>query len=137
MKNSLIFIAIIFTLVFSFLYKQKTLGNELHFVRDGDSLIRIARQYGVSVDRLAELNNLVIDAKIYPGLVLKIPIEASFNNHSEIKYSGKIYIVKNGEKLKDIANTLNVSLTDIKLLNNLGNWDNLNDGFKLMIPDKN
>ena len=44
-----------------------------HTVKEGDSLWKIARQYGVSIDRLAKLNNLNKDRYIRPGQKLEIP----------------------------------------------------------------
>lgn len=43
-----------------------------HTVQEGDSLWKIARQYGVKIDELVKLNDLDKD-KLYPGMVLRIP----------------------------------------------------------------
>jgi membrane-bound lytic murein transglycosylase D len=45
-------------------------------VHKGDTLDRIARVYGVTVDHLADRNRLKISQPIHPGLVLVIPLES-------------------------------------------------------------
>ena len=41
-------------------------------VRKGDSLYKIARSFGISVDRLAQINNLKKARTIYPGQSLRV-----------------------------------------------------------------
>ena len=41
-------------------------------VRKGDSLHKIARSFGISVDRLAQINNLEKARTIYPGQSLRV-----------------------------------------------------------------
>jgi murein DD-endopeptidase MepM/ murein hydrolase activator NlpD len=48
-----------------------------HTVKEGETLWRIARQYGVSLDRLAGVNGIENPTKIYTGSVLIIPTEES------------------------------------------------------------
>ncbi|MEM7331015.1 MAG: LysM peptidoglycan-binding domain-containing protein [Chloroflexota bacterium] len=48
-------------------------GGTTYLVKAGDSLNSIARQFGVSVDALAFINNISNWAVIYPGQVLTIP----------------------------------------------------------------
>ncbi|MBN1129095.1 MAG: LysM peptidoglycan-binding domain-containing protein [Chitinispirillaceae bacterium] len=47
-------------------------GTVFYTVKDGDTLLRIAAQFGVPVDRLYESNNLSSDAILQPGTVLKV-----------------------------------------------------------------
>lgn len=44
-----------------------------HEVRPGDSLYRIAKQYGTSVNELRSLNNFAKDQDIYPGQRILVP----------------------------------------------------------------
>lgn len=48
-------------------------SEQTYVVRSGDSLVSIARQFGVSVEALAYHNNISNWARIYPGQTLKIP----------------------------------------------------------------
>jgi LysM repeat protein len=43
-----------------------------HIVQSGETLYRIGRRYGLSVDQLRSFNNLAPNAAIYPGQKLKI-----------------------------------------------------------------
>jgi LysM repeat protein len=43
-----------------------------HVVRAGETLWELSRRYGLSVDRLRQLNDLAPDAPIYPGQQLKL-----------------------------------------------------------------
>jgi LysM repeat protein len=45
---------------------------KFHQVQAGDTLYRISRQYGLSVDQLRSYNNLAPNAAIYPGQNLKL-----------------------------------------------------------------
>ena len=51
---------------------NQTANYSFYTVRRGDSLWRIARRYGVSVNYLASINNIQNPNLIYPGQVLKI-----------------------------------------------------------------
>ena len=46
--------------------------TKTHQVRAGETLYRISRQYGISVEQLRRYNNLAADAAIYPGQKLKL-----------------------------------------------------------------
>ncbi|OQY50707.1 MAG: hypothetical protein B6240_01105 [Desulfobacteraceae bacterium 4572_87] len=47
-------------------------GNAYHTVRSGDNLSEIASKYGITVDRLCQLNQLTIDKPIKPGQKLLV-----------------------------------------------------------------
>ena len=47
-------------------------GNRYHTVRPGDNLSAIASKYGITVDRLCELNQLTIDQPIKPDQKLLV-----------------------------------------------------------------
>jgi LysM repeat protein len=47
-----------------------------HSVRRGETLYRIARQYGISVRELCRLNNISPNQAIYPGQKLLVPSKA-------------------------------------------------------------
>ncbi len=54
----------------------------VHRVRRGETLFRIARLYGVPLERLLEYNGLSADAPIRPGDVLKIPPKEGYDANS-------------------------------------------------------
>ncbi len=48
-----------------------------HEVRSGETLYRISRQYGISVDKLCRLNNLTPEQAIHPGQKLLVAPESN------------------------------------------------------------
>ena len=50
-------------------------GTVVHVYRDGDSLARIARKYGLTVEQLATANGLKFDASVADGTRLVIPLD--------------------------------------------------------------
>ena len=52
--------------------KKPKSATQFHHVQTGDTLYRISRRYGLSVDQLRSYNNLAADASIYPGQKLKL-----------------------------------------------------------------
>ena len=81
-------------------------------VKSGDSLWKIANQFGVTVSELKNLNNLTSDI-LSVGQVLKIPSSLPSNN------SGSTYTVKAGDSLWNIANKYEITVDELKKLNNL------------------
>ncbi len=95
-------------------------------VKSGDSLYSIARKFNVTVDDIKKLNNLSSNL-LSINQVLKIPNSSNLSN---------IYTVKSGDSLYSISKKFNVSVDDIKKLNNLSN-NNLAIGQKLIINNDN
>ena len=95
-----------------FIPKSGNLGviNEnIYIVKKGDTLFDIAANKGVTVSQIKEANNLKSDL-LQIGQVLNIPASSS----GEINY-----IVQKGDNLYSIANKYDVTIDDIKKLNNL------------------
>ncbi|BAC14858.1 peptidoglycan hydrolase (DL-endopeptidase II family) (cell wall-binding protein) [Oceanobacillus iheyensis HTE831] len=98
-----------------------------HKVQSGDSLWKIAQQYGTSVSTLKSINNLSTDV-IYPNQVLKTSKSSSGNsNNSNSGNSGSsssnsnnsTYTVKRGDTLSGIASKHGISLSNLMKWNNL------------------
>ena len=103
-------------------------GN-YYVVQNGDSLWKIANQYGITVDELKRLNNLTSN-NLTVGQVLKIP------NQNNSNTSSNTYTVKSGDSLWKIANQYGITVNELKTLNNLTS-DNLTVGQVLKIPNQN
>ena len=101
-------------------------GNT-YTVKSGDSLWKIANQYGVTVNELKSLNDLTSDI-LSIGQVLKIPSSSSSNS------SGSTYTVKAGDSLWNIANQYGITVDELKNLNNLTS-NTLSIGQILKVPN--
>ena len=101
-------------------------GDQYYIVQAGDSLWKIATQYGISVDELKKANNLTSNI-LNIGQLLFIPTSDK-NTGTE-----DVYIVKAGDSLWKIANQYGVSVDELKNYNNLTS-DLLSIGQKLKIP---
>lgn len=95
-------------------------------VKKGDTLGKIARDLGVSVSALADVNNLANPDLIYEGQVLTIPGKGGS--------AGITHVVASGETLNRLAAKYNASVSSIVSANNLSNPDLIRVGQKLVIP---
>ena len=100
--------------------------SDKYIVKSGDSLWKIANQYGLTVNQLKQLNNLTSD-NLEIGQELKIK-----NNIA--KDETNVYTVKAGDSLWKIANQYGLTVNQLKQLNNLTS-DNLEIGQKLKIKN--
>ena len=98
-----------------------------YIVRKGDTLGKIANRYGLSINQVAEANNLRNKKIVRIGQKLIIPAKRS----REIRYS-----VKKGDTLKSIAQRNKVTVSQIVTINKLTNSDLLSVGQVLIIPPK-
>ena len=80
---------------------------DLHVVRPGDTLYGIAREYGVSMDRLLQDNQLPAPSQLVVGQVILV------------RYPALTHVVKEGDTLWSVARSYQVS-PDQLLRNNPG-----------------
>ena len=102
------------------------LTENLYIVKAGDSLYSIASRYNTTVSEIKRLNNLKSD-ELSIGQRLKLPVTTS---------TGEYYVVKAGDTLYSIANKNNMSILELKKLNNLTS-NNLYIGQKLVLNEPN
>lgn len=103
-------------------------GKNYYIVVSGDNLYSIARKNNTTVNELMKLNNLT-SANLSVGQRLRIP---EVPNSDSKDY----YVVKSGDTLYGIANRYNISVNELKTLNNLSS-NTLSIGQKLIIPATN
>ena len=89
-------------------------GSNYYVVKKGDSLWSIARVNGLTVDELKSLNNLSSNV-LHVGDTLLISSADSTGDDGNDNY----YVVKSGDTLWSIARKYNLSVNELKALNNL------------------
>lgn len=116
---------------------------ETYIVKRGDSLDKIARQKGVSVRELIDLNNIKNPSLLREGQSLLVPASsgntyagASTASSSEPKALPGMttYKVKSGDSLSVIAKRTGTTVAKLRAANNLKN-DRINVGQTLIIPE--
>ena len=90
--------------------QDKTIPQDI-IVRAGDTLDKIARSYGLSVEEIMRTNHL-IDSRLQIGQVLKLTKGAK-------KGQEKYYTVKNGDNPWTIAMKNHMKVDELLRLNNL------------------
>lgn len=95
----------------------------IYVVRRGDSLWSISRRFGVSMDRISQVNGLNQLPYLVEGQALVIPS------------TERVYRVQPGDTIWAIARRFNVSVNGIVELNNIANPELLYPGMILRIPE--
>jgi LysM repeat protein len=97
-------------------------------VKGGDGLIALARQFNITTEILASLNNIGTTDSLYVGQTLKVPTSVDFtpattasSTPTKTSSSRSVpttnYKVKSGDTLIGIANSIGVSAEDIAAVN--------------------
>lgn len=94
---------------------SKILDGDIHIVSQGETLYAIAKKYQLSITQIKRLNNLETNI-----LSVNQKLKVGYNTPSQIK-DAFVYRVKKGETLYSIARAVNVSVSELKQLNNLDN----------------
>lgn len=101
-------------------------------VKKGDSLWKIARANGCTVQALADANGLNANGVLQIGTKLKIPGGGSSSASSKSAASGSTYTVKKGDSYYTIGKKLGVNY--LKLMKANGGDDKLKPGQVITIP---
>ena len=104
----------------------ETTTTDTYIVSKGDTLYGIAKKLDTTVDELKKLNN-INNNMLNVGQVLKIPTKTVDVGDTDI------YQVKSGDTLYSIAKKYNISVNELKELNNLDD-DDLSVGQILKVP---
>ena len=106
-----------------------------HTVEPKETLFSISNKYGVTIDEIKSWNNLQ-GQSLAIGATLNIYPErskqASGENKTETSGSGSYYTVKSGDSLFRIAQVHNMSVSQLKRINNLSS-NNIQVGQRLMV----
>lgn len=136
----------IISIFFLVLCTVSTFG-ETYVVQAGDTLYSIGRKFDVSVSSLRKENNISEDNVIRVGQKLSIPEKASSSGGASqvIKNAEEpekkdamrkfdVYTVQKGDTFYRIAKVNDITIAELKKLNNLSEDSILKSGQKLKIP---
>lgn len=107
--------------------KREKTRTVILYVRPGDTLWKIAREYGTTVKAVAEENRIANPDMIFAGERLKITLPARDGRE-------EIYTVKRGDTPISIAGKHGVSLSALEHRNGLRRGETIYAGEKLIIP---
>lgn len=115
--------------------------SQSHIVQDGETLYRIALQYGVTVGDLLAANGLDDADQIYTGQELIIPGGEAPEKPGDTESpdlpgeeTGGVHVVQPGETLYAIGRLYDVSPSVLASINNLLNPAQIYTGQQLVIP---
>jgi LysM repeat protein len=92
-----------------------------YVVKKGDTLSAIAKQHGVTLQRLISYNHITDPDRIYPGEVIDIP-------HGENVSAMRFYTVKPGDTLSGIAKKHQTTVKKLQQLNKIKDPDQIYPG---------
>ena len=119
---------------------QKTGSEEnynqdiVYVVQRGDTLSQIARDYGTTVNKLVQLNNINNPNLIFPGERINVPINGNTQNIEESAVGHRFYTVQSGDTLSELALRFGTTVSEIAELNNIQNVNLIFTGELLRIP---
>lgn len=102
---------------------------KIHLVQDGETLTSIASDYGMSVERLLQANNVVDPSYLYVGQELVIPDTSGDPFQAN-------YIIQLGDTLNSLAEAFNTTPADIAAANHLLHPQALIAGKRLTIVSR-
>ncbi len=125
MKKGILLLSISLSFAFSLECKYYT-------VQKGDTLEKVAKKEGVSLEKLKEANKGLKEKTLQVGQKICIPVKKV--KSKEVPYA--VYKVRKGDTLESVASQFGVSPKVLKEFNNLKS-DKLVEGQELKIPPKN
>ncbi len=120
-------------LVFTLLLPLALPANAQYVVKPGETLSEIADRYGVSVQRLMQLNGLTNANLVEAGQRLRLPGGGAAPSRGGGSGAGG-YTVQPGETLSEIADRFGVSVQRLMQLNGLTNANLVEAGQRLVVP---
>lgn len=105
-------------------------------VKKGDTLSRIARLYGTTMQEIAQINGIQNVNLIFPGEVLKITTNSNIPGSESNSTNKTYYTIKKGDTLSEIAVWYGVSIGEIVEWNNIQNPNLIFPGQRLILYGK-
>ncbi|MEW4226371.1 LysM peptidoglycan-binding domain-containing protein, partial [Rossellomorea marisflavi] len=109
-----------------------TYSTTTYTVKSGDNLGSIAQKFGMTLAEIQSLNNINDPNKLQIGQVLKVYSTGSGSGGGSTRPTST-YTVKSGDNLGSIALKFDMTLAEIKSLNNISDPDKLQIGQVLKV----
>jgi LysM repeat protein len=106
-------------------------SGQYYRVKHGESLSEIARRYSVTVEALAQVNNIRNPSVIYAGQRLCIPQAAYYKQTGCTRY----HLVRRGDTLSEIARHYGVYYQTLAQANGISNPNVIYIGQRICIPN--
>ncbi len=119
----------------TFELKKNHNKSKIHVVKEGDTLISIAREYSIDKEIIIKANKLINENYIFVGQNLKI-IDNSSEKDNHIKSKKNYHEISAGESLTEISYKYGLSVNELIKINNIENPNLLEVGTKLKVEDK-
>ena len=102
-------------------------------VKSGDTLSKIAMEYGTSVGEIAEINKILNINLIYPGQILKIITNSKIHGTESNGLGKTYYTIKSGDTLTSIAFRYRVTVEQLVNWNYIQNPNLIYPGQRIII----
>src|SRR5690606_10780411 len=126
--------AILIAIVFALLFPAAASAEDIiHIVQPGETLYRISVRYGVSMDTIAQANQISNRERILAGQRLTIPDMTNAVENPLIAGEPTRHVVQPGETLASIANRYGLTVSQIAQINNITNPNRILRGQTLTV----
>jgi LysM repeat protein len=126
-------VIVLFIVISLFLPPVVLAEDTVHIVQPGETLYRISVQYGISMDILAQANNISNRERILVGQRLTIPDLSEAVENPLFASEPTHHVVQPGETLASIANLYGLTVQQIAQLNNIANPNHILRGQTLTV----
>ena len=113
-----------------------TIPSNTYVVQRGDNLYSIATKFNTTVSEIKRLNNLTSDTLTIGQLLVIREDNDNTDTNPDIPINTSIYTVQRGDTLYGIATKYNLTVDQLKELNNLTS-NNLSVGQQIIVPSTN
>lgn len=101
---------------------------EVYTVLNGDTIDKIANQYGIEKGELVQINGFSLNENLIPGMMIVVPVKR------ETQY--EYYTVKKGDNIYDIALENDIDYNMLLQLNGLEMEDYIYPNQTIILPKK-
>ncbi|MDR1219020.1 MAG: M23 family metallopeptidase [Treponema sp.] len=134
MQRQFKFAQAVFLSLFLFFFVTNAFGEDIHTVKNNETVYSIAISYGVSIDALMKLNNITDPKKLRVGQKLKIPEKLAVGGQGQSGAAYREYTVIKGDTLFAIAQKNNITVATLRAANGFSESRVLKAGDILKIP---